>query len=132
MAKQKRKLGLKKPQEKPEVEVEIINANMLIIQAVETGSFPAETLGVGSSPAETLGAPLCGKSIPGEATSGLSASEKTVIPMDIPDSTPPKEAATQLTEAPQVEASPIGNRFSVLADIDEVTNESDFSEENVE
>ncbi|CAI9108704.1 OLC1v1008375C1 [Oldenlandia corymbosa var. corymbosa] len=147
----KSEVGTEKPQEKPKVEVEIINANPLIIKAVEVGSFPAETLGAGSSPGETLGvapetlgAPLCGKSIPGESTSGLVASEKTVIPVDIPDSTPPKEvteeeenrdskqAATQLTEAPQVEVSPKGNQFSILADIDEVTNGSDFSEENVE
>ncbi|CAI9094820.1 OLC1v1030620C1 [Oldenlandia corymbosa var. corymbosa] len=113
MAKQKVKLGSKKPHEKSEVEVEIINANPPVL-------------------------------IPGESTSGLSASEKTVIPMDILDSTPPKgvteeeenqvskRVATQLTEALQVEVSPKGNRFSVLADIDEVRNGSDSSEENVE
>ncbi|CAI9115447.1 OLC1v1016349C1 [Oldenlandia corymbosa var. corymbosa] len=100
MAKQKVKLGSKKPHEKP-------------------------------------------VSIPGESTSGLSAKEKTVIPTGIPDSTPPKgvteeeenwvskQVATKPTD-PQVEVSPKGNRFSVLADIDEVTNGSDSSEENVE
>ncbi|CAI9099861.1 OLC1v1036743C1 [Oldenlandia corymbosa var. corymbosa] len=108
MAKQKVKLGSKKPHEKSEVEVEIINANPLIIKAVE------------------------------------AAKEKTVIPMDIPDSTPPKgvpeeeenwvskQVATQPIEASQVEVSPKGNRFSVLANIDEVINGSDSSEENVE
>ncbi|CAI9102884.1 OLC1v1001250C1 [Oldenlandia corymbosa var. corymbosa] len=120
MAKQKVKLGSKKPHEKSEVEVEIINANPLIIKAVEAVS------------------------IPGESTSGLSAKEKTVIPMDIPDSMPPKgvteeeenrdskQVAIQSTEAPHVEVSPKGNQFSILADIDEVTNGSDSSEENVE